>query len=222
MTLTEALDSMAPGIVAILRGVRPEEALEMGAALLDAGIRIIEVPLNSPQALLSIERLAASFGGQALIGAGTVLSATQASDVAAAGGRLIVSPNMELAVIERTLQLQLDSLPGVMTATEALAAVAAGAKHLKLFPGSSCGPAHLRALRDVLPAAIRIWAVGGAGESNLHEWLKAGAAGIGVGSALFTPGTRPETVGARARDLVAAWRQAHASTCPDLHPTATQ
>lgn len=222
MTLTEALDSKVPGIVAILRGVRPEQVLEMGAALLDAGIRIIEVPLNSPQPVLSIERLASSFGAQALIGAGTVLSAAQASDVAAAGGRLIVSPNMERAVIQRTLQLQLDSLPGVMTATEALAAVAAGAKHLKLFPGSSCGPAHLRALHDVLPADIRIWAVGGAGSSNLHEWLSAGAAGIGVGSALFTPGTRCETVAARARDLVSAWHQAHASTRPDPHSTATQ
>lgn len=222
MTLTEALDSKVPGIVAILRGIRPDEAQETGAALLDCGIRIIEVPLNSPQPLLSIERLAASFGTRALIGAGTVLCAAQVSDVAAAGGRLIVSPNMERAVIERTLQLQLDSLPGVMTATEALGAVAAGAKHLKLFPGSSCGPAHLRALRDVLPADIRIWAVGGAGDSNLHEWLGAGAAGIGVGSALFTPGTPCETVAARARDLVRAWQLVHAGSHPDSHSRTTQ
>jgi 2-dehydro-3-deoxyphosphogalactonate aldolase len=207
MTLTNALDAGFPGIVAILRGVRPDEVLDVGTALLDAGIRIIEVPLNSPQPLQSIDRLVSNFGGQALIGAGTVLTAAQVTEVAAAGGRLIVSPNVDRAVIERTLQQGLDSLPGIMTATEAFAAVAAGARHLKLFPGSSTGPAHLRALRDVLPPDARVWAVGGAGASNLGEWITAGAAGIGVGSALFTPGNIAH-VTARARDLVSAWRHA--------------
>jgi 2-dehydro-3-deoxyphosphogalactonate aldolase len=205
MTLTTALDSGHPGIVAILRGVEPDAVLDIGAALFDAGIRIIEVPLNSPRPLPSIERLAAKFGAQALIGAGTVLTAAQVADVAAAGGQLIVSPNTDRAVIERTLQLALDSLPGAMTPTEACGAIAAGARHIKLFPGASTGPAHLRALREVLPADARLWAVGGAGAANLREWIAAGATGIGVGSSLFTPGTSTATVAARARELVAAW-----------------
>ncbi len=205
MTLTESLDAGAPGIIAILRGVQPDMALEIGAALLDCGIRIIEVPLNSPQPLLSIERLAARFGEQALIGAGTVLSPAQVRDVAAAGGRLIVSPNVDRAVVERALQQGLESLPGVMTATEAFAALAAGARHLKLFPASSLGAAHLRALRDVLPGEVRVWAVGGAGAANLRDWVAAGAAGIGVGGALFTPGTSTATLTQRARELVSAW-----------------
>lgn len=205
MTLTTALDAGQPGIVAILRGVEPDAVLDIGAALLDAGIRIIEVPLNSPRPLVSIERLTVKFGEHALIGAGTVLAAAQVDEVSAAGGRLIVSPHADRAVIERTLQLALDSLPGAMTPTEAFAAAAAGATHIKIFPGPSVGPAHVRALREVLPAPIRLWAVGGAGAANLREWVAAGAAGIGVGSALFTPGTSSATVAARARELIAAW-----------------
>ena len=194
MTLTESLDAGAPGIIAILRGVQPEMALEIGAALLDCGIRIIEVPLNSPQPLLSIERLASRFGERALIGAGTVLSPTQVRDVASAGGRLIVSPNMDRAVVEGALQQGLEALPGVMTATEAFSALAAGTRHLKLFPANSVGPAHLRALRDVLPGDVRVWAIGGTGAANLRDWVAAGAAGIGVGGALFTPGTSIATL----------------------------
>jgi len=207
MTLNQSLEAGAPGIIAILRGLQPEMALEMGAALVESGIRIIEVPLNSPQPLLSIERLASRFGAEALIGAGTVLTPAQVRDVAAAGGKLIVSPNMNRAVIENTLQLGLESLPGVMTATEAFAARDAGAVHLKLFPASSVGTSHLRALRDVLPATTRMWAVGGAGAGNLRDWVTAGAAGIGVGGALFTPGTSSATLAQRARELVAAWAQ---------------
>jgi len=209
MTLTQSLDAGAPGIIAILRGVQPEAVLEVAAALLDGGIRIIEVPMNSPQPLLSIERLAARFGERALIGAGTVLSAAQVRDVAAAGGRLIVSPNMDRAVVEQALQKGLEPLPGVMTATEAFAALAAGARQLKLFPASSLGAAHLRALRDVLPGDLRIWAVGGAGSANLRDWVAAGAAGIGVGAALFTPGTSTATLTERARALVGAWLHAN-------------
>lgn len=208
MTLTQSLDAGAPGIIAILRGVQPEVVLEIAAALLDCGIRIIEVPMNSPQPLLSIERLAARFGERALIGAGTVLSAAQVRDVAAAGGRLILSPNMDRAVVEQALQQGLESLPGVMTATEAFAALAAGATQLKLFPASSLGVAHLRALRDVLPGDVRVWAVGGAGSANLRDWVTAGAAGIGVGAALFTPGTSTATLTERARELVSAWMHA--------------
>jgi len=208
MSLTTLLNDGAPGVIAILRGVRPDEVIEIASTLCDAGIRVIEVPLNSPQPLVSVERLAKRFGTTALIGAGTVLTPAQAREVAGAGGQLIVSPNTDRSVIETTLQLGLDSLPGSMTATEAFVAVAAGATHIKLFPGSSTGPAHLKALREVLPGECRLWAVGGANDSNLHMWLEAGAAGIGVGGALFTPGTGVATVAGRARDLVAAWSQA--------------
>jgi 2-dehydro-3-deoxyphosphogalactonate aldolase len=205
MSLTSLLDDGAPGVIAILRGVRPDEVLGIASALFDAGIRVIEVPLNSPQPLVSIERLARQLGANALIGAGTVLTPAQVREVANAGGRLIVSPNTDSSVIQTTRQLGLESLPGSMTATEAFTAVAAGAVHIKLFPGSSTGPAHLRALRDVLPGDCRLWAVGGANASNLHAWREAGAAGIGVGGGLFTPGTSVATVAARARDLVSAY-----------------
>lgn len=208
MKLTHLLDTGAPGVIAILRGVRPDEVIEVASALFDAGIRVIEVPLNSPEPLVSVERLAKQFGASALIGAGTVLTPAQVREVAGAGGQLIVSPNTDRSVIQTTLQLGLDSLPGSMTATEAFTALAAGAVHIKLFPGSSTGPAHLRALREVLPGECRLWAVGGANEANLQAWLDAGAAGIGVGGGLFTPGTQVATVAARARNLVAAWSQA--------------
>ncbi|HKS57745.1 MAG TPA: 2-dehydro-3-deoxy-6-phosphogalactonate aldolase [Steroidobacteraceae bacterium] len=208
MKLSNLLETGAPGIIAILRGVRPDEVIEVASALVDAGIRMIEVPLNSPQPLVSVERLARQFGANALIGAGTVLTPAQVREVAGAGGQLIVSPNTDRGVIETTLQLGLESLPGSMTATEAFTAVGAGAVHIKLFPGSSTGPAHLRALREVLPAECRLWAVGGANEANLQAWLDAGAAGIGVGGGLFTPGTQVATVAGRARNLVAAWSQA--------------
>lgn len=211
MKLTHLLDTGAPGVIAILRGVRPDEVIDMASALFDAGIRVIEVPLNSPQPLVSVERLAKQFGANALIGAGTVLTPAQVREVANAGGQLIVSPNTDRSVIETTLQLGLEALPGSMTATEAFTAVAAGAVHVKLFPGGSTGPAHLRALREVLPGECRLWAVGGANPANLHAWLDAGAAGIGVGGALFTPGTPVATVAARARDLVSAWVQAKAT-----------
>lgn len=207
MTLTRTVDSGHAGIVAILRGVEPGEAIEIGAALIDAGICIIEVPLNSPQPLLSIERLATKFGSQALIGAGTVLTAAQVDDVSAAGGQLIVSPNTNPDVIERTMELELDSLPGAMTPTDTFAAIAAGARHIKLFPCGSIGPAHLRALREVVPADIRLWAVGGVGADNLREWIAAGAAGIGVGGSLFKPGTSVATIAARAVELVDAWNR---------------
>lgn len=216
MMLPRLLDQGTPAIIAILRGIRPEEVLDIGAALLGAGIRIIEVPLNSPQPLASIERLATTFGSNALIGAGTVTSADEVNAIAAVGGALIVSPNTNPSVIARTLHLGLDALPGAMTPTEAFAAAFAGAKHIKLFPGAATGPAHLRALREVLPDECALWAVGGAGASNLNEWLAAGARGIGVGASLYKPGTSAATVGERARELVSAWSKATA----DLARTA--
>ena len=212
MTLNARLESGSPAIVAILRGVRPDEVLEVGRTLFDAGIRIIEVPLNSPEPLISIQRLAAALGDQALIGAGTVLSARSVDDVASAGGRLIVAPNADPVVIGRAVTHGLEVLPGVMTPTEAFAAIAAGAVHIKLFPGSSTGPAFVRALRDVLPAQCRVWAVGGASATNLHEWLAAGATGIGVGGALYRPGVDLDSLRLRANELIAAWNAARSSS----------
>lgn len=206
MTLNSQLEHGSPAIIAILRGVRPDEVVDIGRALVDAGIRIIEVPLNSPQPLASIERLAASVGDHALIGAGTVVSANAVDAVAAAGGRLIVSPNTDPAVISRALQRGLDPLPGAMTPTEAFAAIAAGARHLKLFPGGSSGPTHLRALREVLPVECSVWAVGGANASNLSQWIAAGATGVGIGSSLYRSGISVDVVRAHAAELIAAWR----------------
>lgn len=183
------------------------EALAVGGALLDAGISLIEVPLNSPEPLDSIAQMQRAFGADALIGAGTVLSAQQVAEVAAAGGQLIVSPNVNVEVITTARALGLESLPGFLTATEAFVAVAAGAAHLKLFPASSMGLGHLQAIREVLPRAIEVWAVGGAGVHDLSRWLHQGARGIGVGSSLYKSGDAAAVVGQRARALIQAWRQ---------------
>jgi 2-dehydro-3-deoxyphosphogalactonate aldolase len=208
MTLNSLLQQGAPPIIAILRGVRPEEVLEIGSALIDAGIRIIEVPLNSPQPLLSIKQLAKAFGDQALIGAGTVTSADAVDALATAGGRVMVSPNFDRSVVVHALELGLEVLPGVMTPTEAFAAIGASAEHIKLFPGSWAGTAHLRALREVLPPHVKVWAVGGTNASNFGSWLTAGATGIGIGGALYQPGTSTDVIRARADELIAAWRSA--------------
>jgi 2-dehydro-3-deoxyphosphogalactonate aldolase len=195
-------------LVAILRGIRPEEVLEIGAALREAGIGAIEVPLNSPAPLESIARLAASCGDRCLCGAGTVLRAADVDAVHAAGGRLIVTPNTVPAVIERAVTLGLTVMPGFATATEAFAALGAGAGMLKLFPAASYGPAHLKALRDVLPPAVSVFAVGGVGAANLAPWRLAGCAGLGVGSDLYRAGHPAGEVHRRALALVAAWRAA--------------
>lgn len=195
-------------LVAILRGIRPEEVVEVGAALQEAGIGAIEVPLNSPLPLESVARLAEKFGDRCLCGAGTVLRPTDVDAVHAAGGRLIVTPNTVPAVIERAVALGLTVMPGFATPTEAFAALGAGAGMLKLFPAASYGPAHLKALRDVLPAAVSVFAVGGVGASNLAPWRLAGCAGLGVGGDLYRPGHPPGEVHRRALALVAAWRAA--------------
>jgi 2-dehydro-3-deoxyphosphogalactonate aldolase len=208
VTLSGQLSSGAPGIIAILRGVHPDEVTAIAAALVDAGIRIIEVPLNSPQPLLSIERLCKHVPGHVLVGAGTVTSAAAVDSAAAAGARLIVAPNMDIAVITRSLERGLEIAPGVMTATEAFAAIATGARQLKLFPAGSLGTAHLKALREVLPGDCGIWAVGGTGATNLADWLAAGAVGIGVGGALYKPRVTAEVAHARALELVKIWRAA--------------
>jgi len=198
-------DGILP-LVAILRGIRPEEVLDVAAALHEAGIGAIEVPLNSPAPLESLSRLAAKFGDRCLCGAGTVLSPADVDAVHAAGGRLIVTPNTVPAVIERAVKLGMSVMPGFATATEAFAALNAGAGMLKLFPAASYGPAHLKALRDVLPGGVAVFAVGGVGAANLGPWRQAGCAGLGVGGDLYRAGHPAGEVHRRALALVAAWR----------------
>lgn len=199
---------MTRKLVAILRGIKPAEAEAVGAALIDAGITIIEVPLNSPEPLDSIGRLAARFGSEALIGAGTVLTPDDVDAVKEAGGALIVSPNCEPAVIRRTLEKGMVSMPGVFTASECFAAIAAGARTLKLFPASTAGPDGLKALKAVMPADVELYAVGGAGAANLETWIEAGAAGFGIGTSLYKPGMSAQDVAARAAELVRAYDEA--------------
>lgn len=196
------------GLIAILRGLRPAEAVAMGEALVAAGIRAIEVPLNSPDPLESISRLAAALGDEALIGAGTVLTAADVGAVAATGARFLVAPNFNAAVVAEAHRHGLEVAPGCFTPTEALAALAAGADALKLFPAELASPAGLRALRAVLPAATAVFPVGGIDASAFPAWLAAGARGFGLGSSLYRPGDPPEVVGARAAALVAAFEAA--------------
>ena len=192
-------------IIAILRGIRPEEVLAVADALIGEGITKIEVPLNSPDAIASVAALAERFGDVAVIGAGTVLTPADVDSVVAAGGQLIVSPDANPAVIARTKALGLLSYPGVMTPTECFAALRAGADGLKLFPGSLIGPAGLKALRAVLPEGTEVLAVGGAGPGNFAEWFAAGASGFGIGTALYRPGDGAGEVAARAREIVAQY-----------------
>jgi 2-dehydro-3-deoxyphosphogalactonate aldolase len=199
---------MSLPIVAILRGITPDDILPTAAALHEAGITSIEVPLNSPDPLSSIEKLCSAYGALGLCGAGTVLSATDVDRVAAVGGRLIVTPNIDVAVIARAVRLGLTVMPGFASATEAFSAVAAGARALKLFPAGSYGPKHLKALTDVLPKDIALYAVGGVGAANLAEWRAAGAAGFGIGGELYRPGFSPQQVHQKAVELVAAYQQA--------------
>lgn len=200
----------APPIVAILRGLTPAEAPAIGAALVEAGIRLIEVPFNSPEPEASIARLQAEFGGAALIGGGTVLTPAAAERLAATGARLMVTPNSDAAVIARGVALGLEPLPGFLSPSEAFVALGAGARALKLFPAATLGTAHLKAVREVLPPGTPIWAVGGTGAANLGDWLAAGAAGIGVGGSLYRAGDTAAAVRTRAEALVAAWHATRA------------
>jgi 2-dehydro-3-deoxyphosphogalactonate aldolase len=204
MTLDEALTACP--VVAILRGVRPDEVTDHAQALFDAGVRAIEVPLNSPYALESMRRLVQGFGEVCVCGAGTVLTTAEVEAVAEAGGALIVSPNTDPVVIARTVKLGLASAPGVATATEAFAAIAAGARHLKLFPAASYGPAHLKQLKAVLPALVTVLAVGGVGPDDMAVWREAGAAAFGLGSELYRPGQTPAETASKAARTVEAVR----------------
>jgi 2-dehydro-3-deoxyphosphogalactonate aldolase len=203
-TLEHLLAHGAPPAIAILRGVKPSEVAAIGAALVAAGVRIIEVPLNSPDPFASIALLQAELGQDALIGAGTVLDRASVDRLAETGAGLLIAPNTDVRVIERGLAHGLEVMPGFFTASEAFAAIEAGTRRLKLFPASSAGPVHLKAVGDVLPSNIRIWAVGGVGAQNAAEWLTAGAEGVALGGALYRPGMDPEEVGRRAQALVAA------------------
>lgn len=205
MTLDEALAGVP--IVAIIRGVTPEEAPAIGEALHRGGIRVVEVPLNSPRPLDSIAALAAGFAGRLVVGAGTVLAPDQVGAVEAVGGRIIVSPNTEPGVIRRAVELGLEPMPGFTTPTEAFTALAAGARRLKLFPASSLGGGHLKALKAVLPPEAMVLAVGGAGPDSMADWWAAGARGFGLGGELYRPGQSPEETFERAVRAVAAARR---------------
>lgn len=208
MKVEEVLAEGVPPIVAILRGIRTEEAIDIASSLVEAGVRLIEVPFNSPDPCGSIRAMVKALGDRAAFGGGTVTSTDLAEQLGAAGGTFMVSPNTDAAVIARSLELGMDVLPGFLTPTEAFAAIGAGARDLKLFPGSVLGSSYIKAVREVLPAEARIWAVGGVGIANVAEFRAAGVYGIGVGGSLYRPGDDAATVAARAASLVAAWKAA--------------
>ena len=205
MTQAPTADRFARGVIAILRGVAPDEVLAVAQALLRAGIGVIEVPMNSPRPLDSIARLAAAHGEQALVGAGTVLTPEDVDAVADAGARLVLAPNFDAAVVRRAKARGLWAMPGVATPSEGFAALAAGADGLKLFPGEMLGTPVLKAWRAVFPRDVPLYAVGGVGADNLGVYRAAGAVGAGVGSSLYTPGLEPDEIERRARILLAAW-----------------
>jgi 2-dehydro-3-deoxyphosphogalactonate aldolase len=211
--LTEVLGRS--GLVAILRGVRSTEIAEIAAALYGAGFRLIEVPLNSPDAVTSIRILRASVPNDCLVGAGTVVSAAQVEEVRQAGGEIIVMPHGDPAVIRAAKAARLAVVPGVATPTEAFAALAAGADALKMFPAELLGPAVLKAWRVVLPAGTALVPVGGITRDKLADFVAAGAMGAGLGTALYRPGASPSDVGARAAALIAAWQAARAQHACD-------
>jgi 2-dehydro-3-deoxyphosphogalactonate aldolase len=206
--MTSIVSAGEPALVAILRGVTPEKVVAIADALYGAGIRKIEVPLNSPEPFASIARLAALGRPDWLVGAGTVLNVDDVRRTHAAGGRLIVSPNCNTDVIRGALELGMAVMPGIATATEAFSAIDAGAKHIKLFPAVTYGPRHLEALRAVLPTDVGVFPVGGVGAQDIAGWLNAGAAGFGFGSELFRPNYTLAEIEQRARQLVQSLQEA--------------
>ena len=195
-------------VVAILRGVGPEEVVAIGEALVNAEIGIIEVPLNSPEPYDSIRRLTDTLGDRAIVGAGTVMTLEQAEAVAEAGGEIAVTPNTNPAIIKRSIELGMLPMPGWATPTEAFAAYHAGARYLKLFPASTYGPGHIKAVSAVLSDECKLLAVGGVGASVAPAWLQAGIDGFGIGSELYSRGDSAEEVAAAAVKVVATIRSA--------------
>ncbi len=195
-------------LVAILRGLTPEEAPEIGGALVEAGFCLIEVPLNSPRPFDSIEILAAAFGSSAVVGAGTVLQIGDVARVAGAGGRLIVMPHSDTAIVAAAKAAGLYAVPGFATPTEAFSALKAGADGLKLFPAEANPPPVLKAMRAVLPKSVPVLPVGGITPQSMEAYVAAGASGFGLGSALYKPGRSTAEVGRRAREFRAAWERA--------------
>jgi 2-dehydro-3-deoxyphosphogalactonate aldolase len=191
-------------LVAILRGVKPDEAEAIGEALAEAGVLIVEVPFNSPEPLVSIERLAKRFGDRLLIGAGTLMRPEQAGEVAAAGGRLVVTPHAAPLIVRAAKNAGMFAVPGFFTPAEAFALLDAGADAIKLFPAEAASPAVLKAMRAVLPAGTLVLPVGGIDASNMAGWREAGAAGFGIGSSIYKPGDSAAVVGDKARRLMAA------------------
>jgi 2-dehydro-3-deoxyphosphogalactonate aldolase len=204
------LHSFSPPLAAILRGLPVVDAVAVAQALLEAGFRLIEVPLNRPGALPSIEAIARLAPADALVGGGTVLTPADVDAVAQAGGRWVVSPNCDTAVIDRAVALGLYCVPGVGTASEAFTALRHGAHALKLFPAEVWGPRGLKALKSVLPADTLLWPVGGVSVDNLKDWITAGADGFGIGGQLYQPGAAAESVRREAERFMRAWRSATA------------
>ena len=193
-------------LIAILRGITPDEAVPVGRALAEAGFAIIEIPMNSPEPLVSIGRMSAALGHEYMVGAGTVTEPDWVPDIAAAGGRIIVMPHADVAVIKAAKAAGLACAPGIATPTEGFAALAAGADALKLFPAEALGPKTLAALRSVFPKETKFLPVGGITPANLAGYVAAGAAGFGLGSSLYRPGMSVAEVSENARSFVAAWR----------------
>ena len=205
MTFQDALQ--ACNLVAILRGITPDEAEPIGEALIEAGWRIIEVPLNSPDPLKSIEKLQKRFGDRALIGAGTVLTTAQVADVASTGATVIISPNASLSVIEASVSRGMISLPGVATPSEAFAAIGAGATGIKAFPAEAIPPMVIKAWRAVLPKDMPVLAVGGITPDNMKSFIDAGTNGFGIGGSLYKPGDDVASVAAKAKLFIEAMRR---------------
>ncbi len=196
-------------LVAILRGLRPAEALDVGEMLVQAGFRIVEVPLNSPDPFDSIKLLVQALGKRAIVGAGTVLTVADVETLHAVGGQICISPNTNPDVIRRAKALGLISFPAFFTPTEAFSAVDAGADAIKLFPAELAGTTGLKAMKAVLPKHIPVFPVGGVTPENMNDFLDAGAAGFGIGSAVFKPGDTPEIVFKKARAFVEGWEALH-------------
>ncbi len=204
MTFADAISEC--GLIAILRGITTAEVEAVGQVLVEAGIRVAEIPLNSPDPFASIEKMAMAFKGKLVVGAGTVLSVQDVNLLKAHGGQISVSPDCNEAVIARAKELGLEPVPGVFTPTEAFAAIRAGATHLKLFPAEAVSPATVKAWRAVLPRHVKVYAVGGITPANMQGWVDAGVAGFGIGSNIYKQGATAAAVAKSAKEFITAWR----------------